>query len=88
MQEAEEKKMRAASKKTVLRGRERHFANGKILQSYVRRNILESVAPEAPGIADFYPRDLRNFRLRPVMAPNCEKPQQHATRARSTHHAR
>lgn len=80
--------MRVASMKTVLRSRERHFANGKILQSYVRRDVLELTAPEALGIADFYPRDLRNFQLHPVMMPNCKKPQRHATRTRSTHHKR
>jgi len=59
-------------KKTISRSRKRCFANCKISQPYVRRNVLESAPPEATDIVNFYPRDLR-FRLRPVMAPNCKK---------------
>lgn len=39
--------MRATSMKIVLRGRDCQFANGRILRSYVRRNVLESTALEA-----------------------------------------
>lgn len=55
----------------ISRNRERRFANSKILQSYVRWNVLELTALKAPGIVDFCLRDLR-FRLCPVMTPNCK----------------